>query len=76
MEHSIAVLLKIKYKIHLFDDNQATDLKRSDLQNMICPLSPVSNCRPDREHPKMVRNLPHTLSNIYGSCSYQSAVLW
>lgn len=55
MEHSVAVLLKIKYKIHLFDDNQATDLKRrSDLQNMICLLSPVSYCRPNREHPKMV----------------------
>jgi hypothetical protein len=50
----LAVLLKINYKIYLFDDNQKADFKRSDLQNMIYLLSPVSYCRPDREHPKML----------------------
>jgi hypothetical protein len=64
----LAVLLKIKCKIHLFDDNQAADFKRrSNVQNMICLLSPVSYCRPDKGHPKMPWNLPHTLSNMYGS---------
>lgn len=50
----LAVLLEIKYKIHLFDDNKAADFKRrSNFQNMICLLSPVSYYRPDTGHPKI-----------------------